>query len=87
MNDIVRELGREPMEEPTVKSEWKPSRKMALKNYDIAIKFLDHGVQVNVGCRSIAFESIETFSKEFNYYLTNPVEAQEAWLKLFDSND
>jgi hypothetical protein len=67
--------------------EWKPSRIMALKNYEIIIKFLDRGVQVSVGCRTIAFESLDTFLKAFNEYVTNPVEAQEDWLKSFDNND
>jgi len=73
--------------EPVSPPQWKPSRTMALKNYDIVIKFLDRGVQVSVGCRTIAFESIDAFLKEFTAYVTNPADAQETWLKSFESND
>ena len=71
----------------TTKVEWKPSRIEALRSYEINIRFLDRGVMVTVGCKQIAFESIETFTKSFRAYMEEPFSVQESWLKVFNEQD
>jgi len=43
-----------------------------LKRWEIAIHVLDRGCVVKVGCKSIAFVSIEDGYKEIGRYLENP---------------
>lgn len=53
-----------------------------LKDYEIRIKFLSRGCVIEVGCKSIPFESVETAIKELNDYVTNPFEVGQKWRKL-----
>ena len=43
-----------------------------LKNWEIQIQILDKGCVVRVGCKSIAFVSIEAAYKEIGRYIENP---------------
>ena len=43
-----------------------------LKNWDIRIQVFDRGCVVHVGCKSVAFTSIEAGYKEIGRYLENP---------------
>ena len=43
-----------------------------LKRWEIGIQVLDRGCVVKVGCKSIAFTSIEAGYKEIGRYLENP---------------
>ena len=43
-----------------------------LKNWRIEIQALDRGCTVSVGCKSIAFTSIEEAYKEIGRYIENP---------------
>ena len=43
-----------------------------LKRWEIGIHALDRGCVVKVGCKSIAFTSIEAGYKEIGRYLENP---------------
>ena len=43
-----------------------------LKNWEIIIQVLDRGCVVRVGCKSIAFVSVEVGYKEIGRYLENP---------------
>ena len=82
-NDARDLVGRETIAEPTQEKSWKPSRIEALRNHEINIRFLDRGVMVSIGCKQIAYESIETFKSAFNAYVDNPQDVQEAWRKYF----
>jgi len=64
--------------------EYQPKNSEVLKEYEIRIQFLSRGCVVNVGCKSIAFESIETAMKELNEYVNNAWEVQKKWNKLLD---
>lgn len=72
-----------PVQEPTTLEKYRPSKAEYLRRYSISIKFLDRGVMVTVGCKEIAFESVEAFMKSFNTYMDNPQSAQEGWEKFF----
>jgi hypothetical protein len=55
-----------------------------LRDYEISIKFLSLGCVVRVGCKEIAFTSIEEAMKEINAYVTNPKELEIKYNKLFN---
>lgn len=54
-----------------------------LKDYDINIRFLSVGCIISVGCRLIAFETIEKAMEELNKFVTNPTEEAERWNNIF----
>jgi len=86
MNDLIApNLTRgENRPEPMA---YRATRTEALRNYSINIKFLDRGVMVTVGCKDIAYESIEAFTKSFIAYMEDPFSVQESWLKFFHEQD
>jgi hypothetical protein len=65
---------------PTMLSEVEPSKEQReqrrrieiLKLWEIKIQPLDRGCVVHVGCKSIAFVSIESAHKEIGRYIENP---------------
>jgi len=73
-----------PYQPPTVelKEEYRPSNQEALREYEIRIQFLHRGCIVHVGCKSIAFESIESAMVEVNDYVNNTWEIQKKWRKI-----
>lgn len=70
---------------PTEPQEYKPSNREILKNYQINIEFLDRGCLVRIGCKSIAFESVEKAMIEINQYVANPYEMEKNWRKILDA--
>ena len=77
----MRELAREePLPNPI--EEYKPSDAECLRDYEITIKFLHRGCIVSVGCKAIAFESVDSAMLEINNYVANPYEAQKKWRKI-----
>jgi hypothetical protein len=69
---------------PTPCEEYKPSNHQALQEYEINLRFLSRGCLVNVGCKSIAFETVESAMKELNEYVNNTYETQKKWRILLD---
>ena len=65
-----------------LEKEYKPSRLEALKDYEIRLNFLDRGCIVHVGCKSIAFETLDSAMLEINNYVANPYETQQKWRKI-----
>jgi hypothetical protein len=65
--------------------EYKRSKQETLQDYEITIRFLSRGCVVNVGCKSIAFETVDSAMKEVNEYVSNPCEAQKIWRNLLDN--
>jgi hypothetical protein len=80
MNEAI--LDRPTAVLQTKKSEDRPSNTEFLREYDINIKFLNRGCIVHVGCRTIAFESIENAMNAINAYVSNPYEEQEKWREV-----
>jgi Fe-S-cluster formation regulator IscX/YfhJ len=74
-------------EEPLDKGEdsgYSQRRKLkSLKNYNIQINFMDRGCVIQVGCKSIAFESVEQAMVELLDYSKDPEKVQEKWLREF----
>ena len=74
-----------PREEQLGMKEYMPKNSEVLREYEIRIQFLSRGCIVHVGCKSIAFESVENAMKELNEYVNNTWEVQKKWSKLLDS--
>ena len=72
------------LEVPTPKVEYKPSNQEVLQEYEIRLQFLNRGCIVHVGCKSIAFESVELAMKEVNEYVNNKYEVQKKWRTILD---
>jgi len=73
-----------PYQPPTVepKGEYRPSNQESLREYEIRLQFLNRGCIVHVGCKSIAFETVESAMKEVNDYVNNAWESQLKWRKI-----
>lgn len=86
MRELVKKLTREePIPEPV--EEYKPSPLEVLKAYDIRLNFLDRGCLVHVGCKTIAFENVDSAMLEINNYVNNPYETQQKWFKVLGMNN
>ena len=55
-----------------------------LREFEISIRFLSLGCLVRVGCKEIAFTSIDEAMKEVNAYVTNPKASTDKFNKLFN---
>jgi hypothetical protein len=58
-----------------------------LRDYAINIRFLSLGCVVQVGCKEIAFTSIEEAMKEVNAYVANPRELEKKYNKLINEQN
>jgi hypothetical protein len=66
-----------------IAQEWTRPRMKTLRDYAINIRFLSLGCVVQVGCKEIAFTSVEEAMKEVNAYIANPSESEKKYNKLF----
>ena len=66
------------------KEEYRPSNQQLLQEYEIRLQFLSRGCVVHVGCKAIAFETIESAMKELNEYVNNTYEVQKKWRTILD---
>jgi hypothetical protein len=73
--------------EPVLEKEYRPSNQQVLQEYELKIQFLSRGCIVHVGCKAIAFETIESAMKEVNEYVNNTYETQKKWRKILDRNN
>lgn len=64
--------------------DYKTTNQQVLQEYELNIQFLSRGCVVRVGCKTIAFESVESAMKEINEYVNNTYETQKKWRKLLD---
>jgi hypothetical protein len=55
-----------------------------LRDYEINIRFLSLGCIVRVGCKEIAFTSIQEAIQEVNEYIANPKLLSDKYNKLFN---
>jgi hypothetical protein len=70
--------------EPVLEKEYRPSNQQVLQEYELKIQFLSRGCVIHIGCKAIAFETIESAMKEVNEYVNNTYETQKKWRKLLD---
>lgn len=62
----------------------KPNKQNQLREYEIRISFLNRGCIVNIGCKSIAFETNEKAMKEITRYVNDPINVYDEWVKVFN---
>jgi hypothetical protein len=55
-----------------------------LSTYTVSIKPLASGCLVSVGCKDLAFSTLEEGLKEVNGYFDNPHEAYKKWFKILN---
>ena len=82
MADLRRELREEPpMPEPAVK---KHTKQQILEQYSIKIRFLSRGCTVELGCKTIAFTTVEEAMQAIQYYVADPETVGEYWRGQFN---
>jgi hypothetical protein len=79
MSDYERKTEPVPVDQP---HEYRPSNLEVLQEFEIRLQFLSRGCVVHVGCKAIAFETIESAMKELNEYVNNTYETQKKWRKI-----
>ncbi len=67
------------------KEYYKPSNQQALQEYEIRLQFLSRGCIVHVGCKAIAFETVESAMREVNEYVNNTYETQKKWREFLNA--
>ena len=74
----------EPGPEPMSNTPKPPTIQQLLSEYEIRIPFLSKGCVVSVGCKEIAFSTIEEAMKCINNYVENPEAVGEYWREQFN---
>jgi hypothetical protein len=67
--------------------DYTPKNEDLLREYEIKIQFLSRGCIIHVGCKSIAFESVENAMKELNEYINNTSNVQKKWRMLLNNSE
>lgn len=80
MNELNQTYAVPPPIEET--REYRPSTQQALTEHRIEIKFLSRGCVVSVGCKEIAFETVDAAMTELNAYVAEPYEMQKKWREI-----
>jgi hypothetical protein len=70
-------------EDRSYEKEYIPPKMEVLKQYSISIQFHDVGCTVQVGCKSVAFNTIESAMEAINTYVKDPYMEQQKWQKIF----
>ena len=58
-----------------------------LRDYEINIRFLSLGCIVRIGCKDVAFTSIEEAMQEVNEYIANPRLLEQKYNKLINQGN
>lgn len=73
-----------PMDEQNVLSMEPESRASQLGRYNIELQFLSSGMVIRIGCKQIAFSTIEDGMAAVNNYVKDPSTESEKWYKVFN---
>ena len=79
LREVIREEA--PMPEPAVK---KHTKQQILEQYPIGIRFLSRGCVVEVGCKTIAFTTVDEAMQAIQYYVADPETVGEYWRGQFN---
>lgn len=83
--EVMRDEPQVMEERPRMK-EYRPSRVEMLREYELRVRFLSVGCIVSVGCKEIAFGSIDEAMEKINEYVKSPYESSQKWREIFDQN-
>ena len=78
-NQLQEQLIREP--QPV---EYIPSNKELLKQNSIRIAFCSRGCLIDIGCKSIPFETVEAAMEALNKYVNDPYTETKKWEKILN---
>ena len=74
----------EPVPEPTPHKYNPPTKQQLLSEYEIRIRFLAKGCIVSVGCKELAFSSVEEAMNHVQNYVQDPKTIGDYWRKEFN---
>ena len=60
------------------------SRLEQLRRYAINLEFLSSGMIIRIGCKHIAFSTVEEGMTALNSYVEDPHSESEKWYKIFN---
>lgn len=63
--------------------EYLPSAGEILRSNEVAIEVLDCGATVRVGCKKIAFSTVEEALEQINIHFKDPVSSYKKWNQRF----
>lgn len=69
----------EQFEESAPDPSYRISITSLLKRHELRIEFFDRGCVVRIGCKSIAFASVEEAMIELSAYVSNPQNSYDRW--------
>jgi hypothetical protein len=70
-----------------MKQEYRPKRQELLREYELRVKFLSVGCIVSVGCKDIAFTTVDEAAAEIHDYLKDPYGSHKRWNDIFNNQD
>jgi hypothetical protein len=78
-----KQLAEIEVQEPQVR-EYIPSRKQFLRENSIRIAFCSRGCIIDIGCKTIPFETIEAGMEALNDYVKDPHAQRKIWDKILE---
>jgi hypothetical protein len=66
--------------------EWYPPKNELLVENEINIRFHSVGCVISVGCKSVAFHTVEGAMLALNEYVENPQDSKKKWMNIFNEN-
>ena len=69
------------LEEP---QEYIPNNKELLRQNSIRIAFCSRGCMIDIGCKSIPFETVEAAMEALNKYVNDPYNETKNWEKILN---
>ena len=87
MQKELRQVVPEPVQDVEMLKEPKLRKQEMLQNHEINIRFLSVGCVVRVGCKEIAFGSVNTAMQAINNYVNNPHGESDRWWKIFSEQE
>lgn len=75
------------VDESDRQKEYIPNRIEILRNYHVNIRFLSIGCIIEVGCKSIPFQTIAEGMKALNDYINTPYPVTKIWEERFKKEE
>lgn len=74
----------EPVPEPTLHKYNPPTSQQLLSEYEIRIRFLAKGCVVSVGCKELAFSTVDEAMASIRSYVDDPKNVGDYWRGQFN---
>ena len=83
-HDLGSPLNQEALIDRVSKTSEKRGIQSTLKDYEVRIRFLAIGMVISVGCKDVAFTSVEEGMAALNAYVADPHTEIKKWIEKFD---